>query len=104
VVSELDPSAARSIPQSRAPHGRTNPKADGAGDPDVRVTLSPAALRSAAGEPARETPESAAPETSATPETEPEPEATMAPPRRHPADAYRETPRPPRGERVRIVV
>ena len=100
MVSELELRTARTIPPSRASGGRPNAKPASEGDPDVRLTLSPAALRSAEVEGARDIEESAVPASTPTGD----PRASESPLRRHPADAYRETPRAPRGERIRIVV
>ena len=100
MVSEVESSSARSIPRLRAPHGSQSGGTTGVDDPDIRLSLSPAALRSAEVECSREIAESPAPE----PESTPEREASESTPRRHPIDAYRETPHAPRGERLRIVV
>ena len=99
-VSDLASPAARATPPTRATDG--SPIADTAGvdDSDIRVSLSSAALRSAEVQASREITE--APPTPHPPT--PDREASELTPRRHLIDAYRETPRAPRGERLEIVV
>ena len=100
MVSEVESSATRSTPRLPAPQGSPSTGSAGVDDSDIRVSLSPAALKSADLDGSREIAEY--PATASTPA--PERETSDSTPRRHPIDAYRETPRAPRGERVRIVV
>ncbi len=100
MVSEVESAAARSMPRLRAPHGSPSADTTGVDDPDIRLSLSSAALRSAEIECSREIAESPAPAPAPTPERE----ASESTPRRHLIDAYRETSNAPRGQRLRIVV
>ena len=100
MVSEVESSAARSMPRLRAPHGSPSGDTTGVDDPDIRLSLSSAALRSAEVECSGEFDRSPAQAPAPTPERE----ASESTPRRHPIDAYRETSNAHRGERLRIVV
>lgn len=99
-VSDLASPAVRSTPPTRASDGSPIADAAGVDDPDIRVSLSSAALRSAEVQSSREIGEAPPPPHASTPNRT----ASESTPRRHAIDAYRESLRAPRGERLEIVV